>query len=230
MAITWLGKTNYLGSIYDKSIKGIRLRKGNIQIGDGQTLNAVFKDARFNGWSIGEVFISSTQLIPNARRDNLEKTPAYFTLTEQLQKVATEITREIRAASLRRNRELSEALDKAKVSAQTAVDAIGNGINATDKNRISSDLTIARRSVLQSNVSDESGTYYQDIAFDELDMLIGKMKGITTFKAINTLEGLTNTEKRILEKVFTAILASNASNASAIIDQILLSFTKENKN
>lgn len=122
-----------------QSIKGIRLRKGNIQIGDGQTLNAVFKDARFNGWSIGEVFISSTQLIPNARRDNLEKTPAYFTLTEQLQKVATEITREIRAASLRRNRELSEALDKAKVSAQTAVDAIGNGINATDKNRISSD-------------------------------------------------------------------------------------------
>lgn len=229
MAITWLGKTNYLGSIYDKSIKGIRLRKGNIQIGDGQTLNAVFKDARFNGWSIGEVFISSTQLIPNARRDNLEKTTAYFTLTEQLQKVATEITREIRAASLRRNRELSEALDKAKVSAQTAVDAIGNGINATDKNRISSDLTIARRSVLQSNVSDESGTYYQDIAFDELDMLIGKMKGITTFKAINTLEGLTNTEKRILEKVFTAILASNASNASAIIDQILLSFTKGNK-
>ena len=223
MAITWLGKTNYLGSIYDKSIKGIRLRKGNIQIGDGQTLNAVFKDARFNGWSIGEVFISSTQLIPNARRDNLEKTP------EQLQKVDTEITREIRAASLRRNRELSEALDKAKVSAQTAVDAIGNGINATDKNRISSDLTIARRSVLQSNVSDESGTYYQDIAFDELDMLIGKMKGITTFKAINTLEGLTNTEKRILEKVFTAILASNASNASAIIDQILLSFTKGNK-
>lgn len=112
---------------------------------------------------------------------------------------------------------------------QTAVDAIGNGINATDKNRISSDLTIARKSVLQSNVSDESGTYYQDIAFDELDMLIGKMKGITTFKAINTLEGLTNTEKRILEKVFTAILASNAPNASAIMDQILLSFTKGNK-
>lgn len=108
--------------------------------------------------------------------------------------------------------------------------AIFHEQTATDKNRISSDLTIARRSVLQSNVSDESGTYYQDIAFDELDMLIGKMKGITTFKAINTLEGLTNTEKRILEKVFTAILASNASNASAIIDQILLSFTKENKN
>ena len=28
LAIAWLGKTNYLGSIYDKTIKGLRLRKG----------------------------------------------------------------------------------------------------------------------------------------------------------------------------------------------------------
>ena len=55
-AIGWLAKTNYMGSIYEKAIKGIRLRKGNILIGDHQTLNIVFKDARFNGWSVGEIF------------------------------------------------------------------------------------------------------------------------------------------------------------------------------
>ena len=49
IAIGWLAKTSYLGSIYDRSVKGIRLRKGNILIGDHQTLNVVFKDARFNG-------------------------------------------------------------------------------------------------------------------------------------------------------------------------------------
>ena len=41
-------------------------------------MNVVFKDARFNGWSIGEVFAVDTRLIPNARRDNFEKNPSYF--------------------------------------------------------------------------------------------------------------------------------------------------------
>lgn len=41
-AIGWLAKTNYMGSIYEKAVKGIRLRKGNILIGDYQTLNVVF--------------------------------------------------------------------------------------------------------------------------------------------------------------------------------------------
>lgn len=119
-AIGWLAKTNYLGSIYDKSIKGIRLKKGNILIGDSQTLNVVFKDARFNGWSVGEIFAIDPRLVPNARRDNFEKNSTFFVLTEQLQKVAAEITRDIRAASLKRNRELAEVLEKAKSSAQNA--------------------------------------------------------------------------------------------------------------
>lgn len=229
LAIAWLGETNYLGSIYDKRVKGLRLRKGNIQIGDGQTLNTVFKDARFNGWSVGEIFVSSAQLIPNARRDNFEKTPAYFVLTEQLQKVAAEITREIRAASLKRNKELSEALNRTKAPVRIAIEAIENGINAADKNRISHELTAAQKSVLGSAVADDSGAYYQEIAFDELDMLIGRMKGVTAFKALNTLNGLTNTEKRILEKVFTAIVDFDASNASEMIDHILLCFAKGNK-
>lgn len=224
LAIAWLGKTNYLGSIYDKSIKGIRLRKGNIQIGDGQTLNTVFKDARFNGWSIGEVFVSSTQLIPNARRDNFEKTPAYFVLTEQLQKVAAEITREIRAASLKRNRELSEELEKAKATVQVAVDAIENGADVTAKNRISQKLSSAQKAVSNSAIEDESGVYYQEIAFDELDMLIGTLKGATAFKAINTLQTLNKTEKKILEKVFGVIVDQLGPEADKLIDALIDDF------
>lgn len=224
LAIAWLGKTNYLGSIYDKSVKGIRLRKGNIQIGDGQTLNTVFKDARFNGWSIGEVFVSSTQLIPNARRDNFEKTPAYFVLTEQLQKVAAEITREIRAASLKRNRELSEELERAKGTVQDAVDAIENGADITAKTRLSQKLSSVQKAVSNSAIADESGAYYQEIAFDELDMLIGTLKGATAFKAINTLKTLNKTEKKILEHVFGVIVDQLGSEADKLIDALIDEF------
>lgn len=230
LAIAWIGKTNYLGSIYDKSVKGLRLRKGNIQIGDGQTLNTIFKDTRFNGWSIGEVFVSNSQLIPNARRDNFEKNSAYFILIEWLQKVAAEITREIRAASLKRNQELSEALEKSKSLAQDAVAVIENSINPLEKSRMTQRLALAKKAVLDSAVIDDSGTYYQEIAFDELDILIGKMKGITSFKAINALKGLTNTEKKFLERVFSAIIDFDDSIASAIIEHILLFFNKGDKN
>ena len=48
-----------------------RLRKENIQIGDSNTLgkNQFFKESRGNHYFIGEVFATSKDLIPNARRD-----------------------------------------------------------------------------------------------------------------------------------------------------------------
>ncbi len=49
--------------------RGLRLRKGNIQIGDSGTLRRLFKDPRCNEYYIGEVFAMHPDLIPNARRD-----------------------------------------------------------------------------------------------------------------------------------------------------------------
>lgn len=52
-------------------MRGLRLRKENIQIGDSNTLgkNQFFKESRGNHYFIGEVFATSKDLIPNARRD-----------------------------------------------------------------------------------------------------------------------------------------------------------------
>ena len=80
--------------------------------GDHQTLNVVFKDARFNGWSIGEIFAIDKLLVPNARRDIFEKNPAYFALFEQLMTIAAGITKDVRAASLKRNTALSSAIEQ----------------------------------------------------------------------------------------------------------------------
>ena len=224
-AIGWLAETNYLGNIYDKSIKGIRLKKGNILIGDSQTLNVVFKDARFNGWSVGEIFAIDPLLVPNARRDNFEKNSNYFVLTEQLQKVAAEITREIRAASLKRNRELAEILEKTKSSAQNAASVIENNkINTSEKSRITQQLASAKKAVLDSSISDETGLCFQEIAFDELDVLIGTIKGATSFKAINTLTSLSRAEKKILEHVFGVIVNQLGSEGDSLIDAIIDDF------
>ena len=56
-------------------------------------------------------------------------------------------------------------------------------------------------------------------------MIIGKLKGATSYKALNTISNLTNTEKKILERVFNTILNSGADNADEIIDSILFEFS-----
>lgn len=52
--------------------RGIRLRKGNIQIGDDATLRDLFKDARFHFYYMGEIHVLNSDLTPNARRDYFE--------------------------------------------------------------------------------------------------------------------------------------------------------------
>ena len=224
-AIGWLAKTSYMGSIYDKAVKGIRLRKGNILVGDHQTLNIVFKDARFNGWSIGEIFAIDKLLIPNARRDNFEKNPAYFALFEQLMTIAAGITKDIRAASLKRNAALSNAIEQLSATAQQATIAIDEGVSSVQKGLITKKLKEAQIAVSNSATNEDSERYYQDIAFAELDMLIGKLKGTTKYKALNTIDKLTTTEKKILERVIQIIDSLELNCSDQIIEAILNDFS-----
>lgn len=224
-AIGWLAKTNYYGSIYDRAVKGIRLRKGNILIGDYQTLNVIFKDARFNGWTMGEIFAIDNRLIPNARRDNFEKNQAYFGLFEQLSTIAARITKEIRSASLKRNAELSRAIEQLDKASQMANDALQNGITRNKKGALTHVLKTAKDAVSISEKKDDTEEEFQEIAFEELDMLIGKLKGATSYKALNTIDSLNNTEKKILERVFNTILNLNIKNGNKVIEAIINDFS-----
>ena len=79
--------------------------------------------------------------------------------------------------------------------------------------------------VSNSEADEDSEKYYQDIAFAELDMLIGKLKGTTKYKALNTIDTLTTTEKKILEKVIQIIDSLEIECADTIIEAILSEFS-----
>lgn len=70
LAWMWFGVSSF-----DKQIpacndmRGIRLRKENIQIGDSNTLVKFFREQRGNYYFIGELHAIHKNLIPNARRD-----------------------------------------------------------------------------------------------------------------------------------------------------------------
>ena len=193
--------------------------------GDHQTLNVVFKDARFNGWSIGEIFAIDKLLVPNARRDIFKKNPAYFALFEQLMTIAAGITKDVRAASLKRNTALSSAIEQLNATAQQATTAIDEGVSGVQKGLITKKLKEAQIAVSNSATCGDSEQYYQDIAFAELDMLIGKLKGTMKYKALNTMDKLTTTGKKILERVIQTIDSLELNCSDQIIEAILTDFS-----
>lgn len=72
IAWMWFGLSSFNGQIKNENIqRGLRLRKGNIQIGSSRALRdqRLFPDTRANEYFIGEVFAIHPDLIPNARRD-----------------------------------------------------------------------------------------------------------------------------------------------------------------
>ncbi|MBC2579166.1 ATP-binding protein [Clostridium sp. DJ247] len=96
----WYGISNFLGMINDDNVCGIRLRKHNILVGNGSTLNGVFTDKRFNRYFIGEIYICDDEIIPNARRDNFEENSNYRILIERFSELAQKkLSRIIRESS-----------------------------------------------------------------------------------------------------------------------------------
>lgn len=189
-----------------------------------QTLNVVFKDARFNGWCVGEIFAVSSNLIPNARRDNFEKNSEYFLLLEQISKIAVGIVKEIRSVSVKRNASLSNALNKANHAIESASGAISDGCTQTKKSEIRQLLVNAKDMFSDISSTNDIEEHCVEIAFDELDMLIGQVAGATSFKSLNVLQTLSTVEKKILEKVFISIDEFVPTQANEIIEHILLGF------
>lgn len=66
----WYGISNFTGVIPKANVaRGLRLRKGNIQIGADNCLVKLFKEERGTYYFFGEVHAFHKDLIPNARRD-----------------------------------------------------------------------------------------------------------------------------------------------------------------
>ena len=207
LAILWFAKTGYSGTIQNDTVKGIRLRKGNIQLGERTVLNSFFKDERFNGWLIGELHIVSTNLIPNARRDNLEKTNDYYNLQEQLRTWTDEISSLVRKISISRN------TDKTNKRLEKIIEELPM-----------SGVSIVETDIMPEIVMNDKQEY-DEVAHSELinqlDVLINQEPACTKYKALNLQSGITLEEKKTLEKVLDIIQEKYPEKADGLIATII---------
>lgn len=102
-AVAWVLHHEYSGALSNGTlIKGLRLRSGNIQVGDHTLLEYLFPEARFNSWAVGEVHIVDPRILANGRRDNFEHSVHLDNVLNQLAPVAREIARNCRQSSISR--------------------------------------------------------------------------------------------------------------------------------
>ena len=85
IAWMWYGLSRFEKSIPKiNQMRGIRVRSGNIQIGNDDVLQNLFKENRGNYYFVGEVFTEDDKLIPNSQRDYFNENEARVKFEDEL--------------------------------------------------------------------------------------------------------------------------------------------------
>ncbi len=102
-AVGWFLHHSYHGALPNSTkVKGLRLRSGNIQVGEGNLLEELFVEPRFNAWSVGEIHVIDRRITPNGRRDHFEQNTHFANLLNNIAPAAREISRRCRLSSIER--------------------------------------------------------------------------------------------------------------------------------
>lgn len=128
----WYGKTDLLGTVEDGRAAGLRLRARNISVGGPERVAELFAEtaktnSRFNAWYIGEIYILSPGVIPNARRDGFEDVGDWPQIKEKLMPFIKERVEEIRQSSQARNRPTIKIARAAQEMIKEANDRLKRG-------------------------------------------------------------------------------------------------------
>lgn len=229
-AVGWVLHHGYRGAIPSRTgVKGLRLRTGNIQIGDETLLQELFPEARFNSWAVGEIHVVDPKIIPNGRRDHYEQNGNYVYLVSHLRPLAHEISSRCRASSLRRNwlRQFEQQHEKAK----ERIAALRQGaLPLHDRNSFETEveeaLKIMEKIAGRSALELESRQKFRPI----IARVSRALDSVRNSKIqAPALTHLTSSQRQVSEKIVGLIyqFSQNASSAKRLVDKILSQLTKK---
>ena len=145
IALGWYAKTNFVASLpIGLNSRGIRVRQGNIEIGDEHFLDDTFTERRFASWQIGEIHILNNRLKPNARRDGFEQSPDFERFLEQVSLLGRRLSSMCRNSS-------NERIAKVRVEStlQKVEQLFANPITYLDEEHYKLAIDQAHKSLLE---------------------------------------------------------------------------------
>lgn len=222
-AIGWFTHHEYQGAIPSSvGVRGLRARIGNIQIGDERVFSSVFPEERFCSWTIGEVHVLDPRVVPNGRRDAFEANIHLDNITTHLRPIVSEIARECRSSSLRRNRRKAFQLREERVKEKLEIIRQGaiSG-HYEDGMRIEIDsLMVEMQKVVESEMFDNVETANLKKRYDDIEAQVNTLIQDTNLVVFDSLP---KRHQKLYRDIFDLIYECSANKVVAkdLVDRIL---------
>ncbi|MCY4307376.1 MAG: ATP-binding protein [Rhodobacteraceae bacterium] len=221
-AVGWIAHTSYLGAVpKNLGVRGIRLRAGNIQIGEENVLDPFFNEERFNKWCIGELHVIDQRILPNGRRDYFDPSPHLRHMENHIQSIINEVVKRCRTASS--NRIQSRKVQTVIEHMDNAYSLAGSGyLKAADSKALIAEA-LERLQELEHNMSEETINCNQNkIIIEELKK---KLIDFKPRRGRPYLENVNSGEIAIYQRIFRALteLCNSPAMAKEMIEGVLKS-------
>jgi molecular chaperone HtpG len=220
----WVLHHGYTGALPAAcNVRGLRVRCGNVQVGDDRMFEELFPEARFNAWSVGELHVIDPRIIPNGRRDHFEQSVHFHNLLTHLTPVAREITRQCRTSSVQRKWARDFDLRETAIREKAAIIKQG-ALGRNDRYRVTEEIRagmaflgdIIAKGILPDGVVAELRKRKAKLERDVSKTLNAPVK-------VNPLVDFPTSKRRAYEEIFGLIYECSASQANAklLVDKML---------
>lgn len=247
LAWMWFGVSRFKAVISkDCKMRGLRLRKENIQIGGDDALQKLFKEDRGHHYFVGEVFAVSKDLIPNSQRDYFNENPTRLLFERKLRVFFNEELRRTyyEGSAINNDFKKINKYEKKKIDVedkknsggyvdeahlQSALDELETSRIAADKaqqdiekkkNKASSNSNKVVSKVIERLEKDRKE---QQSCTEQKENVKTKVpsKGSTLTRRTDKLSAYSRKEQKLISKIYAVILsATDEKTAETIIDKI----------
>lgn len=224
-AVGWIAHHDYEGAIHPSTnVRGLRVRAGDVQVGEAGVLADVFPESRFDAWTVGEVHVLDPRIIPNGRRDDFERNVHLANLKNHLAPLGRDVANRCRISSRDRKRLRDLELEQAAAREGLAVLSQGS-LNAVDRDRmaLTVELSLMRAEKLlgEPNLVDDAN----DSNRREVARLRSELEHLASDGALTAspLDRLSPNRRAFYEEMFSLIYecSANRSAAKSLVDRIM---------
>ena len=222
-AVAWILHHGYTGAIPPQAlVKGLRVRAGNIQVGDATLFEDLFPETRFNAWSVGEVHVIDPRIVPNGRRDHFQSNVHFNNLLNHLSPIARDIARRCRTNSIKRKLLREFELQSGTVREKITILKQG-ALGVHDREpviRTARNALTAMEKIAKKDGLGEEEKLVATVAADRKAL----EKAAGSYMPASPLAGLPPAKRKMYEHLFGLVYecSTNRIAAKALIDRILL--------
>lgn len=232
-AVAWILHHGYTGALPNKTlVKGLRLRSGDIQVGEQTLLEELFPEPRFNAWSVGEIHILDDRIIPNGRRDHFEQNVHFDNLLNHLAPLTRDIAHRCRQSSIIRKRLRDFELQKTAAIEQAETVARGGLSKSAKKSHAQAafDSIAAMRKITEQESLDADIRKRLTAQTKSTQRRVDKLVG-GSLEAEDPLEHFKPQVRSAYQQMIDLIYqcASNRAAAKALVEKILSKLETETK-